>query len=120
MVTHDGSRKKSSCEPVKITLQDLHFLFDDFLPPFTMSSLRLRKPTLVTLRVQTSFEGRVTSRGAPRESQYDAEPTESLELDWKIEVARVASDVPTSITFAFAKARCNSSALQAPTVPSKE
>lgn len=60
------------------------------------------------------------SKEDPGPSQCGVELKESFESDWEIGVAQVASDVPTSITFALAKARCNSSAFQGPAVPSKE
>lgn len=45
--------KKRSWLPVNTTLHPRHFLLAAFLPPSVRSSLRLRRPTLVILSVET-------------------------------------------------------------------
>lgn len=110
------SRKKSSCEPVKTTLQDFHLRFVFFFPPSDISSFLLRSPHFVILNFQVfPFDEKIFGKSL---NLLPGEPGLSLELKLNIVDGRSVIGKSISITLALTKAKCSSCSFHGPFVPS--
>ena len=107
------SRKKSSCEPVKTTLQDFHLRFVFFFPPSDVSSFLLRSPHLVIFKFQVfPFDEGISL------NLLTGAPGLSLGLKLNIVDGRSVIGKSISMTLALTKAQCSSRSFHGPFVPS--
>ena len=110
------SRKKSSCEPVKTTLQDFHLRFVFFFPPSDVSSFLLRSPDLVIFKFQVfPLDEKIFGKSL---NLLTGEFRLSLGLKLNIVEGRSVTGKSISMALALTKAQCSSCSFHGPFVPS--